>query len=241
MNTCKNCGVELDVEMNFCPLCGLKSNQINEPLRVEFKEKVPFEKEHDPFGFKSLTQNQKSKVVWELITIILVSGIMVSFILNLILNQQITWSKYTITVGIYLFINLTLLSFLQKRLVALLAGSFITTALLLLMIDLFTLKIGWGFKLGIPIIFFIYLIVFLLITAIRHSNQKGVNIIAYFLMATGILGMCIESILDIHLSGILKLQWSVILLVSVMPVSTILLFIHYRLKRATDLKRFFHI
>jgi len=241
MNTCKYCGVELDVEMNFCPLCGQKSNQTNHIRLEEFTPKVPVDAESGSYGFKKLTQNQKSKVVWELSTIILVSGIIVPFILNLILNKQVTWSKYTITIGLFLFVNLTLISFLQKRLFMLLLGSFIITSLLLLMLDLYSHNLGWGLKLGIPIIFFIYLIVFLLITVIRRSKQKGFNIIAYFLMAIGILGMSIESILDIHLSGILNLQWSVILLVSVLPVSTILLFIHYRLKRATDLKRFFHI
>jgi hypothetical protein len=240
MNSCNYCGVELDVEMNYCPLCGHKSNTPAIPDRKTIR-KESSETINEPYGFNELTQQQKRKLFWELSTLILVSIVVVTFILDLLINKQITWSKYTITVGLVLLINISMIVFMQKHVFLLLSGCFVSTSLLLIILDKFNQNLGWGLKVGIPIIFFIYLVVYFLIFAIRKSRQKGINIIAYFLIAIGILCLCIEGYISLHTLNYIRLQWSAIVLVSVIPVSAILFFIHYRLKKVTDLKKFFNI
>jgi hypothetical protein len=241
MKACNYCGVELDAEMNYCPLCGHKSDTpvVKDHKGVQDKELK--ETSSEAYDFDDLTKHQKRKLVWELIVLILVSGLVASFLLDLIITKQITWSKYTITIGLVLLINISLIIFMQKRIFLLLTGCFISTSLLLLLLDLFNQNFFWVLTLGIPIVFFIYLVVFALSISIRKSKQKGINIIAYSLVAAGILCFFIEGTLSMHAYHLLKFQWSVIVLVSVLPVSAILLYIHYRLKRATNLKKFFHI
>lgn len=241
MNICNHCGVELDVEMNYCPLCGRKSNipKIIEPVNKRTADSV--KAETGSFDYNSLTVFQKQKIFWELSAIIIGSLILVTLFIDLFTNKQISWSKYTITIGVVIYLNITLIVFLQKKLFLLLAGCFISTSLLLLLIDMFNNNLGWGLRLGIPIIFFIFIVLFFLIYFIQKASQKGVNIIAYFLIAIGILGLCVDGIITLHTEEIFRLQWSIYLLLSVLPVSGILIFIHYRLKKITDLKKFFHI
>jgi hypothetical protein len=241
MNCCNYCGVELEVEMNYCPLCGNKSNIPAISIRKETILNETKEPKNESYDFDELTHHQRRKLFWELTALILSSIVIVSFIIDLIINKQISWSKYTITIGLVLLINISLIIFMQKKVFLLLSGCFISTSLLLILLDKFNQNLGWGLHLGIPIIFFIYLIAYLLTIAIRKSRQKGINIIAYFLIALGILCMCIEGYISFHKLDMLKLQWSVIVMVSVLPISCILFFIHYRLKKVTDLKRFFHI
>jgi hypothetical protein len=241
MNYCNNCGVELDVEMNYCPLCGQKSSSPDSPDFEKRPGKNGLKAESESYNFNQLTALQKRKVFWELSAIILASGVFVSFFIDITTSREINWSKYPITIGLFLFVNITLICFFPKKNFIVLLGSFIATSLFLITLDLYNHNLGWGIKLGIPIIFFLYLIVFLLIVVIKKSKQKGINLIAYILIAAGIAGLCIESILSLHLLNRLELSWSIILLVSVLSASGILLFIHYRLKRVTDLKRFFHI
>ncbi|MCF8357303.1 MAG: zinc ribbon domain-containing protein [Prolixibacteraceae bacterium] len=241
MNYCNNCGVELDVEMNYCPLCGQKSSFPDAHSFEEKPERKGPAAESESYNFHELTANQKRKVFWELSAIILASGVFVSFFIDIIISQGINWSKYPITIGLFLFVNISLICFFPKKNFIVLLGSFLATSLFLITLDLYNYNLGWGIKLGIPIIFFLYLIVFLLIVVIKKSKQKGINLIAYVLIAAGITGLCIESILSLHLFKRLELSWSIILLVSLLSASGILLFIHYRLKRVTDLKRFFHI
>lgn len=241
MHKCEKCGVELDVNMNFCPLCGQKSNI---PPPVDIKKGVASDVSEDiseTYGFKDLTHMQKRKVVWELITIILVSGIVVSFIVDLLVNRQITWSKYTVTSGLFLFINISLVIFFYKRMVLLLAGGFVAGALLMLALDWYSDGAGWGLGLGVPIILSFYFSLALMVFVLSKTRRKGLNVIAYLLVILSLFSMSIEGLLSKYQTNTLHLQWSVILMVSVVAVSAILLFIHYRLKRVTDLKRFFHI
>lgn len=241
MNVCNYCGVELDVEMNFCPLCGHKSNSLVVSSRKDSNKKVHVEPKTVAYNFEELTQRQQRKVVWELAAFVLVSISVITLIIDLLITKQITWSKYPMTIGLILLIDISLILFLQKQFFLLFSGCFVSTSLLLFLLDLYNNSPYTGLKLGIPIIFFICLVVFLLAILIRKAKQKGINIIAYCLVAAGILCMCIEGIITLHTQYQLKLQWSMIVLVSVLPVSAILLYIHYRLKRVTNLKKAFHI
>jgi len=203
--------------------------------------KKPKETNTETYDFKELTQHQQRELAWELMAVILVSGVLVSVIVDLFINKQLSWSKYPIAIGLACLINISLIIFAQKRLFLLLSGSFISASLLLLSLDLFDRHLGWGIELGIPLIFVTYLAGYFFSILIRKSRQKGLNRIAYFLIAAGMLCLCIEGILSLYTDQLLRLQWSLIVLVSVLPVSGILFYIHYRLKRATNLKKFFHI
>ncbi|MCX6307547.1 MAG: zinc ribbon domain-containing protein, partial [Bacteroidia bacterium] len=241
MKVCNYCGVELDADMNFCPLCGHKSNSPVVKSRKEIIHKDPKDAGKAAYNFEDLTHRQQRKVVWELAAFVLISISVITLIIDLLITRQITWSKYTLTVGLVLLIDITLIIFLQKQLFLLFSGCFISTSLLLFMLDLYIQNSYCGLKLGIPIIFFTCLIIFLLAILIRKSKQKGINIIAYSLLAAGIVCMCVEGIIALHTQNQLRLQWSLVVLVSVLPVSAILLYIHYRLKRVTNLRKAFHI
>ena len=241
MKYCQHCGVELDENMNFCPLCGELFSDDSQ-MRDEQREFRRLGREEKIISdYKKLTRIQKRKLFWELSAIILGSGIIVSFIIDLVINQSITWSKYTITVCLVLFVNITFIAFWQKRIILLFAGSFVSTSLLLMLLELYSSKISWSKTIGIPLLCAAYLITFALISIIKISRQRGLNIITYTLVAIGLLTVCIEGIISLYLQSRLSLQWSIIVLACIVPVSAILLFIHYRLKKATDLKKFFHI
>lgn len=237
MNVCNNCKVELDDDINICPLCGKKTNL---PVKEEHvKEKSGFE--INDFNFDELTEKQKGKLFFEISILILCSLVVVPLIIDIIINNRITWSKYTIASGLAVFANVIILSLYFKRTFLVLAGSFVSMSLLLLAIDLFSHNVGWGLKLGFPIILFIHAIIFFLLLIVKKQKQKGINLLAYILLAAGMLCICIETIIDLHISNSLNLQWSLICFISVVPVSALFFFIHYKLKRVTDLKRFFHI
>lgn len=241
MNECENCGVELDASMNYCPLCGKKvdiivSNDIHQNKTNRLRAD-----NQNSYNLNDLSIPQRRKLFWELSGIVLISGIVISFIIDLIINKSVTWSKYSITIGLVVFINLSLITFLKKRIFIMLLLSFISTSTLLVLLDVFYMHLGWGLKIGIPIVFFFYTTLFLLIFAIKKSRQKGINLIAYALIASGIICMTIEGVISYYFNNHIILHWSIILIVSILAVSALLLFIHFRLKKVTELKRFFHI
>lgn len=241
MKTCNKCGVELDVDMNYCPLCGHKSNSPVEPVRKEIFRKNNIKVKPEAYDFEELTDTQKRKIAWEIIAIILVSGIVATFLIDLIVSKNMTWSRYTITTGLFLLINTSLFMFVIKKPFLFVLGCFINTSLMLLLMDLFNHSYTWGLKLGVPIAFSICLVMFFLILVIKKSGQKGINVIAYSLVAAAILCFFIEGAISFYTIDYLRFRWSIIVIITVVPVASILAYIHFRLRRVTSLRKFFHI
>lgn len=241
MKTCANCGVALEDNMNFCPLCGAPVMEDHTEGDEYIRLRKQMQDEKQPSAFDKLSGLQKRKLFWEISGIILVSGILVTLIIDLVDGNGLLWSKYPVTACVVLFINITLLSFMINQTLLVLLGSFVSTSALLILFDLFEGNFGWGIKLGIPILFVAYLIIYGLISLIRKSREKEINLITYSLIASGLMCICIEGMISIYNENILKLHWSLIVIICVLPVAAILLYLQYRLKRGMDLKRFFHI
>src|SRR6056297_913976 len=137
MKTCNYCGVELEKNMNFCPLCGEPVIDENSD-HLEYIEVRKREQEENLLtDYQKLTKNQKRKLFWQISGIILLSGIIVTLILDFLENQAITWSRYTIVICAVAFLNTTIINFWYKKIPLLLIGSFISTSALLLLLDIF--------------------------------------------------------------------------------------------------------
>ncbi|MDD3078086.1 MAG: DUF6320 domain-containing protein [Paludibacter sp.] len=239
MICCQNCGVELEENANYCSLCGepvldKNSAQLDHLTFGETKNKALTD-------FQKLNQLQKRKIFWEIAGIILFSGMLITLTINLVINHSMTWSKYIITTGFILFVNITLVLFLNKKIFSLFFLSFIASTVFLLLLDNYTGNNGWDTKLGIPLLLAAYIIVLSFILIERKAKQKELNLIAYSIIALGLLCVCIDGIISIYIESRLSLGWSIIVMVAVAFVSIILLYAHRRLKKGTDLKRFFHL
>jgi len=138
-------------------------------------------------------------------------------------------------------IHISLIVFLHARTIRLFLLGFIASSLLILLLDWFNKSMNWAVPVGIPLLFCLYLIVMVMALIIKKSRQKGVNLIAYVLIAIAITGIATEGILSLYVNNTLTLHWSLILLVCMVAISAILLFIHFRLKKATDLRKFFNL
>jgi len=241
MKRCPNCGVESEENANFCSLCG-------EPLFENTASNAAFIKsgklrreEKLLTDYQQLTGFQKRKIFWQISGLILISGIIITLFIDFIGNRNITWSKFPAAIGLVLFINFTLNTFLRKKITLMVVLSFLSVTGLFFLFDVFAGDTGWEIKLGIPILLAAYLTVFVLIFLVRKAKQKGMNIIAYSMVAAGLLCFYTEGMISVFFRNFVYFGWSLVVMVSVALIAMLLLFIHYRLKKATDLKRFFHI
>jgi hypothetical protein len=239
MRYCDKCGVELDDSMERCPLCGLTSDESPgiddiKPDHVLFKNRVIKD-------FESLSKSQQRKLLWELAGITLISGIVVTLIINFILTKNISWAKYNLTASLALYITITLFTFWRHKPLALFFGSLLSTSALLVLLDVFSSQGGWGIQLGLPILLSFYVLLLIVIWLVSLSRQKGFNILAIIFIAIGLFSICIEGSISYYLLRGFQLRWSLIVSASMIPISAILFFVHYRLKTGIDLRRFFHI
>lgn len=241
MITCNHCGVELEKHMNFCPLCGepvlgADKNQMDY-IRVRKRE----QEQKLLTDYQKLSRKQKRKLLLQISGIILISGIIITLIIDFLGNNTITWSRFPMAASFILYLNILIFSLWYNKRLLLFTGSFIVTSILLFFIDMFVGSSGWVIKIGVPLLLSAYVIVFLTIKAIEKTQRRGLNIIAYCLIACGLLSISIEGIISLYTKNHFFLDWSIVTMASVIPIAALLLFIHFQLKKATDLKRFFHI
>ncbi|MBN1597824.1 MAG: hypothetical protein JW894_05980 [Bacteroidales bacterium] len=241
MNYCSYCGVELDIEMDTCPLCGTSVTEVIADVRQQEKEIVKSLNEGPSSEKSRITKTQKRKLFWELSMIIMLLGISVTFLIDLLTSGRMGWSKYSVTICFVLAVNISIIHFWRNRLILCLAGSYVLQSLLLVLFDTYAFNIGWAMQLGIPMLAIIYIAILIFIVVIRFTREHGINLIGYFFIASGILSFGIEVILDRYFNDYIKPEWSLFVIISVVPIALILLFVHYRLNKGKELRRIFHI
>jgi hypothetical protein len=241
MIQCPNCGVESEENANYCSLCGVplfdsssENHTFNKSGRIGREEKLLTD-------YQRLSGIQKRKIFWKISGLVLISAIILTLLIDYIFNNSITWSRYSATVSIVLFINITLNTYMHNKWVPFAGFSFVSLALLFILFDLYSGETGWKTLPGIAVLLVGYVTVLTLIFLIRKARQKGLNVIAWSLIAAGIICVCIEGLISLYYRSLIVLDWSLIVFVSAVLISFLLLFFHYRLRKATDLKRFFHI
>jgi len=232
MITCVNCGVELEDGITICPLCG------KSPGNTSAKSNIGGTY---PSDIITLNRIENRRHLWELGAIIAFSCIAVCTIVDFLISTKLDWSLYSDISVIVLWITLTLILFLKKRLILFFSGLIITLLSALLAFDLIDSGFDWFFPVGLPLAVSASITGSLIVFLYRTARYKGFNIIAAALIALAGLTVLTELILDNYFHGTVDLRWSLIAAVSVLPVALILSFYHYRLKRGKQLDSFFHV
>ena len=232
---CKNCGVELEDDMPACPLCG-EPVMNNDPGSTSLSKERHASLHTNP----KMTQPQK-KFVWEIVSLILLCGAIVTFIVDFIISGRITWSEYPAAICLMIFCYVSLFAFLNRARLVKIAGGFFLSSLCLVILDFLTGRFQWSIKLGIPLLFVSNLVVAVMIAIIERTKYKGINLIAYAFIGAALLCLSADGILSLYKNELFRIRWSAIVAICVMPVVVMLLFTHFRLKKGRSLEKTFHI
>jgi hypothetical protein len=181
MIICKNCGVELEEDMQNCPLCGQPVNMAKNKSR-----ELPDNPEYAPPYSQRITTPHK-KFTWEITSLILLSAIIATFIINFIINKKITWSEYPAAISLVLFSYVTVFAFWQRRTFIQLLAGFIISSVFIVIVDALTGGIDWSLNPGIPILLVANLVIAGLIRIIQSSKHKGINLLAWAFVGAAIL------------------------------------------------------
>lgn len=225
--------------MTSCPLC-------EEPLIKEFDESIVKDR-HDKGSDlpnnsdERLMSQPQRKATWELVFIILILISVITSLLNYILNKEISWSLYPVAVCMIIFSYISYFAFLNARKEIQFIFGFITASVLILFLDSITAGREWSFRVAIPLLLFANITVILLLRIIRGSRRKGINLIAYSFLAAALFCTSIEAIIDLYVKNHINLVWSLIVVACVLPISLVLIFIYFRLKKGGDLNKTFHL
>lgn len=229
---CKNCGVELEEQMIFCPLCGQDVNETIPVKTVYGQAVLP--------AHKPMSQPQK-KFTWEIVSIILLSGAVTTTVVDYLVNKKIGWSEYTAAISLTIFCYVSLFAFWKQRTLIELAGGFLLSSVVMVLLDALSGGIDWSLKMAVPLLFIISILVMILIFIFRESSIKGINLLVYAFIAAAILCLAIDGIISFYRDSVLVLDWSLIVAACTFPVVLVLIFVHVRLKKGRSLEKTFHV
>jgi len=232
MILCKECGVELDDQMQICPLCGsfvLNDGPTDPILKKDNESNIPdVRKKH-----------LLSKVLLQIASILLLSGIASTLIINFAIEGKITWCVYPMTVCLIILSYVALISFWRTRIIYQVLGGWILAATVLVIINVLNSE-QWPLMLALPILCAANVIAFLLAFVLSAFKTKGLNIFAIFVSAIAVLCLVIEGIISFYSDNTIKLQWSAIVAACLFPVTAAVLFMYFRTRNNNDFKKIFH-
>jgi hypothetical protein len=227
--------VEVAENDAWCPLCNTK---IPDPVSMESDSpKKEVKESRKTLYTKEINYRQ---VAWETLGILMAFASAICLFVDLLISRQISWSRYVLSSLGFAWLILTVIYFLYKRAIALSVCSALTILAYLFVLDWIDSGLEWFSTLGLPITLFsmasAYAVWFLSI----KSQKRGLNVVAYFLFAVVINCLVIEGAVNFYLSSRIFMNWSLIVALSVIPEAVIFLYLHYRLLRHREVKRYFH-
>jgi hypothetical protein len=230
MKICDNCGVELDDNMDVCPLCN-----DNDEVKITRKTVIY------PSDALDLARRDSRKYAWELSGVVTLAGIIISIMVNLVFEKRLSWSLYSVTALLYVWSAITIFFFEVKHPFTLLPGLLLTTLGMLILIDMFDKPIRWFVPIALPITVTFFVLIAVVMSIIKIAKYKGFNILAVILIAFCLWCLTSELFIDLAAFKSINIRWSAIVTAAFLPVSMVLLFMHYRLKRGRRLDSFFHV
>lgn len=241
MPYCYKCGVKLDDDAKVCPLCGTKIPEKDDTkTKVENGENIDTSEPLYPV-YDEYSKKQKISTILEIISVSLFIAIASVVSINLILEGTISWSKIpSVSIFFIWLVVCAILLFYNKFIYSIF---FILIFIFGYLVSLDTLdkKLSWSIGYGLPILLSIAILSSILYLIVSKLKQKGLNIIAYFLLAGCILCFLIDMIINFNRFSIIKLSWSKFVSFAVIPMSLFLLYLHHRFSTKLPGKRIFRI
>ena len=232
MTICKECGVELDSDMEVCPLC-------ETPVRSGVMHKhltPPIYAEETVEGGK---KNVLHQILWQITAVLLLSGIVATLIINLSTHGRITWSIYPISICLMVFSYASLIALWRTRVFFQLLGGYLISVFVLFIIH-WNFDEQWPLKLALPLLSAVNVVGLLLNFILLRLKSKGLNVLAIFFVFIAILCLLIEGTVSFYFKKTVDLQWSIIVGACLLPVTAAILFMYFRTRNNAELQKIFH-
>lgn len=238
MPYCSKCGVEVDNDVEKCPLCAT-------PIQILKPDGLPKGRYPDtaspPPERPKMNKKEQRRMAAIIITFGLLIPASIAIAADIVMNKQITWGTYTISSLIYIWVIVLLPLLYYKTPVLTLMAYYLSSLLYLYSIELFSGGTIWFRKLAVPIITITTLIIAINFYLANRSTIKGINIFAYALFSLGVECVGIEIAVSRFLSDTFHIGWSIIVLSAAIPAGGLLLYIHHKTRKPLKGKKFFHI
>jgi len=222
--------------LTHCPLCQQPLDQEEETQEPPTAQKIYPEEVKPPKRMR--TTKQKRFLIWEILSVTLLTTLLIVLFLDLIISKTITWSLYPIASLVLAWIVITCPLLFPKKVAVIVPGETIPFFIYLLVIDLAdNRKIDWYLRLGLPILCVIITVGLAIGIGSLFLKNKGLNIAALIVLGAGIICLGIDFIVSSYIYDRFTVNWSLYVLALTVVIGGFLLYLHFRLLKGANLKR----
>jgi hypothetical protein len=180
-------------------------------------------------------------MVFELLSVSFGIMLAVTLCVDFLLLRGISWSRYTSLVLLmtYLCAAIPLILWGHPWLIYSVLGP--SLFLFVFLWALFSGDFSWLLVPALPITVCFEGAVVTSLTLISVSRRHGLNVVGIVLVALAFLSATIDASIDMYRTGAVYLSWSVIVLVSLIPVAGFFFYLHYRVMKRASLRKLFRL
>lgn len=248
MTYCPSCRVTLADTCPVCPLCHAPSI-VSEGALPE----IPVVQDENPDMMRyssdvanadrgeKLTLEEQRLIISELLAVSFGIILAVTVGVDILMFKTLTWSKYTsVILGmVWLFLAMPLVLWGHPWIVFTVLAPVLPCGLFLL--SFLSGDLTWFVMPALPIVFLVEGVVLASFVLIMREKQKGLNCVGVVLAASALICVGIDILINVAFSGVITLGWSVVVVVSLIPVAGFFFYLHYRVINKATLRKLFRL
>jgi len=216
-----------------CPLCGAANPRIPKAEKPSGSPSAP---DSRPF-----TPQESRKVAWEVLSVAFAVAVVALVAINLLVSARISWALYPISTFVFIWVVASSFLVVSKAPRLRIALTALALPLYLLALGAFVGDSSWAWELAVPIAAFVELVALGVGLVVTLSRRKGLNLLSIGLVGAALVCLGVEILVDLYSSGSVRLAWSAITALALVPIAGFLLYLHYRVATSTNLRRLFKL
>jgi len=236
MPFCPKCGAEQRKSGISCLLCGFPVPDIQETAQTSAYPDNP--------GTANMDRNWLLMRIWRFGSLILLLSGLINVGIDLVYSGQITWSRFPLAALLFTEVSLSLIVSLRRTPAIMLATLFINTTAFLFLLDIFDGKITWFYNMALPLIALSALASLVMQWQYRYHKVRKLLLAANLMI--WITAFCVATDFFYSVSHSTKidrgpLSWSAVVSAVTLPLSMVLFYSHYGLRKLLRFDRFFDV
>jgi hypothetical protein len=202
----------------------------------------PWPKEEAPHPVSPpMSSDERKALAGTLTTLGFLIPVSIVLTVDWFINKNLSWSFYVVmslgTAWIWALIPL----FLNRKPYLLIAALAATAMAAAFGIGLLSGNTGWLLPIALPIIITVGLLSSGVTALTKSTGRTGGNLAAWILQALAVLSIITDILLNSWMNRSMKPGWSIITVSTLIPISILLLYLHYRPTKQRKLRRYFHV
>lgn len=219
MRICRNCGVKLENDLTFCPLCDMETTKTDD----SFAESYPY-----------IKMRFSRKLVIRSVTFISVVVAALSFLINHLVPTESPWALITAGAIVYIWLSFMNLIRNTRNPGSILLCQLLTVSGLTFVIDYLTGWRRWSVNYVIPFLIIAAAIAIVLFIAIRPLKYRAYTIYQLVIAVLGVLAVLL------WILGCSEIEWPVVAAAATSVICFLAMFVFSDRYTKNELRKRFH-